>query len=133
MNYNTNPKDAVTVASVLWPLLTNPITIIAMAGIGGGVLISKLLFGDDKPSASGSEPLKTVPEPLDEPYVEPLQTVEETVQPTVNEPFEDEPEEVEIEPSEEDIKREMLRQTMSELGKRSGAARRAKQKQQEGA
>ena len=77
---------------------------------------------------NSTKPLPTSPEavnePLSEPYIQPLETVAPTANLTVEEPFEYKQEEAGIAPSEEDIKREMIRQTMSELGKRSAASRR---------
>jgi len=112
-------------AAVL-PFITNPV-VLAVVGIGA---IGLIISGDEEEKANGAETVPDGSEPYDEPLNAKIstvpdavypdwgtveRTVEETVQTavlTTNEPKTD-----------EELKKEMIRQTMSELGKRSAAAR----------
>jgi len=130
-----------TLLAGLLPFISNPV-VLAVVGIGA---VGLMLFGKEDEQDNGSEavPDGSTPclEPLDSEYlavpstvIEPSETVEGTVAKTVNSSVE-EPyvtrffDDINIEPkqdetiSEEDLKKEVIRQAMSELGKRSAAAR----------
>ena len=116
----------------LIPFITSPVGL-AVVGVGalGYTLYSIFTEKEVEEQENGEETVQNGSEPYEEPYYDDYLTVEETVeQPweavegtledTVNPTFE-EPEPI---LSDEELKKEMIRQTMSELGKRSVAARR---------
>lgn len=135
-------NDTRTLLPVLGPLLTNP-TALAVLGIGAaGWAILKWLSEDKEdrtePAASNGsepsiEPLRIGPGTVEDPLVEGYEAAEGALEPegspgggqplgetlkTVGEPLQP--------PSREDDdadKNELIRQAMSELGKRSAAAR----------
>ncbi|MCP4354823.1 MAG: hypothetical protein GY793_04175 [Proteobacteria bacterium] len=143
---NNNEMRDVAVASA--PLMTTPLApLVVMGGIG--ILIYWAFKSDKKEEFEQLETVKSTVGNGTEPYkltVQPtVQTVKQTVHETVqkspmytyieNSTVEDdeigELEEEEIEESEpkltdEQVKKEILRQAMSELGKRSAEARRKK-------
>jgi hypothetical protein len=129
----------------LLPFISNPV-VLAVVGIGAvGLTVYEMLSDKEKEQGNGS---KTVPDGS-APSVEPLNGDDSTVAATVNEPFGavegtvertanstvEEPSTIkffengnttsqqEKTISEEDLKKEVIRQAMSELGKRSAAAR----------
>ena len=134
------------VLAVALTCISNPF-VLAAVGIGA---IGMMLFNkeEDQNNSSeavsdGSEPfleplnaeVLTVPATVIEPFETAETTVEETVDLTVEEPFEfekfddgDTPSQQDEAISEEDLKKEVIRQAMSELGKRSAAARAKKRK-----
>jgi len=134
----------------LLPFITNPV-VLAVAGAGAVALtVYEMLSDKDEVQENGSEAVTDGSTPLIEPWddevlaveptvIDPLETVElaagETVNPIVEKPHpttdsdcsdtnpdEDKPTKDEV------ATKEMIRQAMSELGKRSAAAR-AKKKQ----
>ena len=141
-------QDEVKTAGAVAPLLGTPLAPFVMVG-GVGVL-GYLLYKKFK--KNGSEPSETdestveetvqttvqtvkptVQEAVSEQLIEPSETVQKTPMYTYTEDstveYEDIEEEIETsEPqlTDEEIKKEVLRQAMSELGKRSGEARRKK-------
>lgn len=145
-----NPNTTKTILSSLLPFMTNPATI-ALVGAGAVALTVYSMFSDDEEAQDNGT--KTVPNgakrlpaplPRRNPTApttvrKPLEAVEATVsktaEPTVREPLpvtvgEASPHEPEqgIRPNSEDENKEMIRQAMSELGKRSAAARARKKK-----
>ncbi len=147
MNANTGR----TVLGSLLPILGNPAALAAI-GIGAaGWVIYSLITEDEEENSDNTSKngLSNGSEPFDEPYEAIYETVTDTVPErlnavvstvpaticsTVDEPLQKRPGSNETQaPSpndydEEQAKKEMIRQTMSELGKRSAAAR-AKRKQ----
>jgi type IV secretory pathway VirB10-like protein len=117
----------------LIPLITSPIGLVVV-GVGalGYTLYSIFTEKEEEQEYSeetvhnGSEPYEepynddylTVQETVEQPWETVVTTVEETVNVAVKEPL----------PtiSDEDLKKEMIRQAMSELGKRSAVARKLK-------
>lgn len=138
----------------VWPLLagiaTSPIGLGVIGGLSALAIINHLTKDDDEDkdeqktvsnsSEPLNEPLETVyyeeDEPFDEPYVNSSPTVNEPFDSTVQEPLNAEPiaensaseavESDEPQYSKEDIEKEIIRRAMSEMGKRSGKARRRK-------
>lgn len=138
----------------VWPLLagiaTSPIGLGVIGGLSALAIINHLTKddGEDKDeqqtvaysSEPLNEPLETVyyeeDEPFDEPYVNSSSTVSEPLSLTVQEQLNvkqiaenSESEAVgnnEPQYSKEDIEKEIIRRAMSEMGKRSGEARRRK-------
>lgn len=139
---------------VVLPFISNPV-VLAAVGIGAvGYTVYELFSNKEEAQDNGSEAVLdgSIPfgEPLNKPLDgegltahstvnEPLETVEatvdETVNPSVEEPhissfwgdLSDEPQQDKPD-SEEAYKKEMIRQAMSELGKRSAAARKKRGK-----
>lgn len=129
----------------LLALISNP-AVLAVVGIGAVVLtVIEMFSEDDDKQDNGSEPVSCGPIPFTEPLktadltvpatvIEPFETVDATVENTVHSSVEDwhaaagvdngidHLHQVEI-VSEEAAKKELIRQAMSELGKRSAAAR----------
>ena len=123
------------------PFISNPV-VLAVVGIGA---LGFILFNKEEDQGNGTETAPNGLEPLDEPYdddhstvgatvIEPFKTVETTVEGTVHstvvEPYDTkEPDgsyyEQHQTEADNDVatKKEMIRQAMSELGKRSAAAR----------
>tara|TARA_R110002072_G_scaffold302338_1_gene484783 strand:+ start:5493 stop:5936 length:444 start_codon:yes stop_codon:yes gene_type:complete len=141
-----NANITKTVLGGLLPFITNPATL-AIIGIGAvGLTIYDILTDKKDGQGNGSEPQINGSEPLivpfldgsttvDEAALEPLETASPTAFATAHstdrEPFPaggiDSQKEEEVETcNPEDEKKELIRQAMSELGKRSGAARRHK-------
>ena len=137
----------------VWPLIagvaTNPIALGVVGGLGVLALIHHITKDDDDdedeqtvPNSSEgvNEGLETVyyeeDEPFDEPYLNSSPTVNEPFDSTVHEPLNSESiaensaseavESAEPQYSKEDIEKEIIRRAMSEMGKRSGEARRRK-------
>lgn len=136
--------------AVVLPFISNPV-VLAAVGIGAAGWAVYEMFSDkdeDGDHKNDSETVEDGSEPYFEPYddeelavettvFEQFETVEgtvgETVRSAVGEQYvlgavdgcDDEPELIET-VSEEDRKKEMTRLVMSELGKRSAAARRSK-------
>jgi len=130
------------------PFLSNPV-VLAAAGIGAVGWVVYDIFSDKGEEATKSdngsktapygeepspEPIEywssTVPETAEHTQVTVEAMVEETAKPTVKEPFsllsvsgDDTVQEEQESISEEYQKKEMIRKAMSELGKRSAAAR----------
>lgn len=141
-------NEEIKTAGAVAPLLGTPLAPFVMVG-GVGVL-GYLLYKKFK--KNGLEPSGTDESTVEETVQSTVQTVKPTVQETVseqlNEPsetvqkipmytytedsmvetedIEEEIETSEPQPTDEEIKKEVLRQAMSELGKRSGEARRKK-------
>jgi len=139
-------------------LISNPVVLAAVAVGGIGYTLYEMLSSKDDDNGSdtvpnGSEPylkpLKDEVLAVETTVTEPLETVEVTVEHTVNEPLDNpfptvdntaeepfqsyldaqEAERPQAETvSEEAQKKELIRQAMSELGKRSAVARRKKAK-----
>jgi len=138
---------AKTILGGLLPFAANPV-VLTVIGIGAATWAVSSLFDDKEEQSEEDNQAGTVPngdEPLSEPHNQaystapstvnkPLGTVEatvnETVETTAQEPFtadgygdsndnSGKPDLI----SDEDAKKEMIRQAMSELGKRSAAAR----------
>ncbi len=134
-----------TILAGLLPFLSNPTTLAVVAIGAVGFTVYDILFGEKAGQDNGS---KTLPngstpliEPLDNPeltvdatVIEPFETIETTVGRTVHstaqEPICGTFDEgikgtspAENSDTEEVLKMEMIRQAMSELGKRSAAAR----------
>jgi len=138
----------------VWPLLagiaTSPIGLGVIGGLSALAIINHLTKDDDEDKeeketvANSCEPLN---EPLemvyyeddelfDEPYVNSSSTVSDPFNSTVQEPLNAEStaessaskavESDEPQYSKEDIEKEIIRRAMSEMGKRSGEARRRK-------
>ena len=130
-----------TLLAGLLPFISNPV-VLAVVGIGA---VGMMLFSKENEQNNDSEAVPDGSTPLLEPLeneflavpstvTEPLETVEVTVEDTVNstveelhstrvfDDFNTEPQQDET-ITEEDIKKELIRQAMSELGKRSAAAR----------
>jgi hypothetical protein len=121
------------------PFLTNPATL-AVVGIGLiGYKLSQSL--SEKAKGDDSQTVPSGSEPLYEPYglsgsdgwEDAQETVQGTVAPYVRQlecHTEDDWEQAAVQnaeaPDPDDLKKEIIRQAMSELGKRSGAARRRK-------
>lgn len=129
------------------PFISSPVVLVPV-GIGAAGWAVYEMFSDkdeDKDQNNGSEAVEDGSEPYYEPYdeeesivestvIEPYETVEgtvtETVHSSVEDPYvmgvvddsNDEPEQDET-VNDEDHKKEMIRLAMSELGKRSAAAR----------
>ena len=105
------------------PFLSNPV-ILAVVGVGAAGYVLYDIFCEKKDTEDNP----------DQPYVnkrldQPLNTVQTTVNQTVHEPWNDPLATVEDTVSLTDeaaIKKEIIRQAMSELGKRSAAKRRLK-------
>jgi len=146
MNANTTK----TILGSLLPFMTNPATI-ALVGAGALAFTVYSLFSDDDentdngaetvPDRSGQlpGPLTALAGPVALTVAEPLETVQATAagtaETTVQEPLPTVVEEAlhgapetGSAPTSEDEKKEMIRQAMSELGKRSAASR-ARKKQ----
>lgn len=143
-----NANTAKALFGGLLPFITNPVTL-AIVGIGAvGITVYGILSDDKKEQSNEHKPSDTVPngsksfpKPFKRSYStapdtvrKPLETVEttvtQTVKSTAEEPFatdgNGESHDTSEEPSllsEEKDKKEMIRQAMSELGKRSAAAR----------
>jgi len=127
------------------PFISNPV-VLAVLGVSAiGLTVYEMLSDKEEEQENGSEAVSDGSSPFIEPLeheevtvpatvVEPLETVEatveETVHPAVEEPYainkfdsgntvSQQGETI----SEEDLKKEVIRQAMSELGKRSAAAR----------
>jgi len=99
-------------------------------GVLGYLLYKKFKKNGVEPSATDET---TVQETVNEQLSEPSETVQKSPMYTYiedstveNEDIEEEIETSEPQPTDEEIKKEVLRQAMSELGKRSGEARRKK-------
>lgn len=120
-------KQPVLLASLT--SLINPATIIPIASVGFAswvvFKVVRSLKGSER-LESGSEPVKTPIETVPYREDEPLQTVNPTgseqVQP-FNEPVKSNRSNLYRDLNDEELKREMIRQTMSELGKRSALKR----------
>lgn len=140
MSINT----AKTILGGLLPFASNPV-VLTVIGVGAATWAIASLFDDEKEQSEEDKQPGTVPNGY-EPLSEPLNQIYSTAPVTVNEPLETVETTVE-EPfimdrnkesfktsdkhdviSEEDSKKKMIRQAMSELGKRSAAAR-ARRKQ----
>lgn len=129
----------------LLALISNP-AVLAVVGIGAVVLtVMEALSGDDEEQDNGSEAAPngsvTLTEPLEgaeltvpATVAEPCETVEATADPAVHSTVEDQYVAEALDDgntdmqqgqtaSEEAAKKELIRQAMSELGKRSAAAR----------
>lgn len=134
---------------VVLPFISNPV-VLAAVGIGAvSYTVYELLSNKKEEQDNGSEAVADGSVPFDEPLNKPLDGEGVTVPDTVNEPFDtarptvdetvnpaveeqhvssfwgdlnDEPQHDKAD-SEEASKKEMIRQAMSELGKRSAAAR----------
>ncbi len=150
-----NANTAKALFGGLLPFITNPVTL-AIIGIGAvGITVYGMLSDDKEDKDEEDNQSDTVPdgyepsqEPLKQAYSavpytvdEPSETVEatviETVETTAEEPFipdgYGESHDVTFKPdtlSEEAAKKEMIRLAMSELGKRSAAARAQKKSSQ---
>jgi len=123
--------------AVALPFITNPVVLTAVC-IGA---IGLILFDKEEEEANGAETVPDGSEPYDEPLNDEVSTVpntvytdwgtvgatvEQTVHPAVEEPSFTAPEATSTTNetiTDEELKKEMIRQTMSELGKRSAAAR----------
>ena len=137
-----NSNITKTVLGGLLPFITNPATL-AIIGIGAvGLTVYDILADKKVTETNGSEPQNNGSEPLIGPFVdgsaavartvsEPLKsddpTAPATAYSTGKEPFpavgiDRQEDEVET-GNPEDEKKELIRQAMSELGKRSAAAR----------
>tara|TARA_R110000868_G_scaffold104453_4_gene287606 strand:- start:11432 stop:11890 length:459 start_codon:yes stop_codon:yes gene_type:complete len=131
----------------LWAMLagvaSTPVGLGVLGGLGGLAILAFISNNDedeteDKQTVTNSsegvkQPLQTVQteeiEQLDEPYVNSLQAVDEPFEATVNEPLNAESSVTEIDVpsfSDEEIQAAMRRKVMSDMGKRSGEARRRK-------
>lgn len=140
-----NANITKTVLGGLLPFITNPATL-AVIGIGAvGLTVYEILTDKKEDEGNGSEPQSNGSEPLTGPFADGSAAVAGTVperlkpaDPTAHStahstdemPFTVEDgdcrsEDAEIIPP-ESAKKEMIRQAMSELGKRSAAARLAK-------
>lgn len=138
----------------LWPLIAGVVTSPIGLGVIGGLSLLTIIHHvtkdddedeDEQQTVTNSseplnEPLETVyydeDEQFDEPYVNGSQAVSEPFDSTVHEPLNAESlaensaseavERDEPQYSKEDIEKEIIRRAMSEMGKRSGEARRRK-------
>jgi hypothetical protein len=123
----------------LLPFITNPVAL-TIIGIGAaGYALYDISSEEDEQKAKGPYTTSNAPEPSNEPFTTviptvnntvclPLEAVEPTVEDTVTSTAEEplEHDYMDIQTSEEKRKKEVIRQAMSELGKRSAAARKAK-------
>ena len=119
----------------LIPFITSPVGL-AVVGVGALGYTLYNIFTDEEKEEEQENSEDTVPngsEPYDEPHYEDYLTapkaVEEpwkAIQATVDDTVILAVEEPNTKLSDEEFKKEMIRQTMSELGKRSAAARRKK-------
>jgi hypothetical protein len=136
--YN-NVKEVAKQPALLVPILgfINPTTAVPILAVGVIAYVAIKIFKKDD---NKKEPLLTVAKPLNKPLPNDSATVKSTVPPlekllipivqsTVNEPLPAFKEPFKGEPLNNDArKKEIIRQAMSELGKRSGKARARKYK-----
>lgn len=137
-------QEEIKTAGAVAPLLGTPLApFVMVGGVGvlGYLLYKKFKKNGSEPSGTDESTVEkavqtvkpTVQETASEQLNEPSETVQKTPMYTYiedstveNEDVEEEIETSEPQPTDEQLKKELLRQAMSELGKRSGEARRRK-------